>query len=415
MKKIDKDVVYVNLFGELKITHGDKVMDYETIRSEMVTKLFSYILINHKRIVTAQELTDVLWTEDETDNPAGALKNLVYRLRTLMKNNLNNVDYIITGRGTGTYYWNPDIPVEIDIEEFERCNTNSKMDKIPDKDKINYLTRLCEIYTGPVLSVISSEHWVIQMETFYNSLYLNAVKQMADIYYINGEFEKMEIICSDAIQHETLDEELYCLKIKSLMGQNKRKLACECYNKAVKHMQDNLGVRNPEKLTLIYSEIAGRISDNRASIDQITFENIDDEEPNKTFMCDYNIVFKEIYRLEMRRVKRLGISEYVVLFTMNTKGDFKEDTILRAMLKNAMDKMEGVIESSLRSGDVAAKCSDTQFVVLLPDCDKEAAEKVALRITNKFLEVCKYSRVSLSHDLKLLDTEKWLPNYNVAI
>ncbi|MCR5719327.1 MAG: hypothetical protein K6F84_02075 [Lachnospiraceae bacterium] len=117
----------------------------------------------------------------------------------------------------------------------------------------------------------------------------------------------------------------------------------------------------------------------------------------------------------MRRAKRLGIEEFVVLFSMKSNGDFSEDTILRAVLKNSMDKMEKVIESSLRSGDVAAKCSDTQYVVLLPDCNEESAKKVAERIVGKFKENCKYSRIELKYDLKLLETEAWLPKYNVAI
>ncbi|MCR5608317.1 MAG: winged helix-turn-helix domain-containing protein, partial [Lachnospiraceae bacterium] len=280
---VNENTVIVKLFGDVCIKQGDKILRCEEVHSEMLTKLLSYIVINHKRVVTSSELTDILWGDEEIENPQGALKNLVYRLRNLLKKNLNGMDYILTGRGTGTYYWNGDIPIVVDIEEFEQCNSRSKLDTISEDEKMEVLRRLCDIYDGAVLQIISSQHWVIQMEAFYNSLYLNAIKQLADIYYRKGEFEQMEVICSDAITHESLDEELYVLKIRSLLGQNKRKLAADIYNKAVKHLQNNLGVREPEKLAKIYKELAGRVSDNQASIEQITFENIENEEQNKTF------------------------------------------------------------------------------------------------------------------------------------
>lgn len=42
----------------------------------------------------------------ESNNPANALKALIYRLRTILKNNLGEYDYILSSQGT--YYWNPE-------------------------------------------------------------------------------------------------------------------------------------------------------------------------------------------------------------------------------------------------------------------------------------------------------------------
>ena len=83
----------------------------------MVSKLLVYIIFHRKKALTVQELCEVLWQEGGSDNPAGALKNLVYRLRMCLKKIWGDYEFIITGRGT--YQWNPEINLEVDAEAFE--------------------------------------------------------------------------------------------------------------------------------------------------------------------------------------------------------------------------------------------------------------------------------------------------------
>ena len=61
-----------------------------------------------------------------------------------------------------------------------------------------------------------------------------------------------------------------------------------------------------------------------------------------------------------------------------------------------MNGLEKVISDSLRVGDVAAKYSDSQFIVLLPNCNKELAATVANRIVSGFYNLdTKYKNVNV--------------------
>ena len=71
------------------------------------------------------------------------------------------------------------------------------------------------------LPKISSEHWVISLSAYYHSMFLSAVKSLAELYEEAGNFEEMENVCSKAISMDSLDEYLYYLLIKSLIGQHK--------------------------------------------------------------------------------------------------------------------------------------------------------------------------------------------------
>ena len=66
---IDENTVIIKLFGEVCLKQGEKIIKCDEVRSEMLTKLLSYIVINHKRVVTYIELTDILWGDEEIENP----------------------------------------------------------------------------------------------------------------------------------------------------------------------------------------------------------------------------------------------------------------------------------------------------------------------------------------------------------
>ena len=97
-EKMSDSLMRVRLFPTLELSDGVQSVGEEDIRSDMVVKLLSYLAYNHKRSCTAQELTAALWQDDESANPVGALKNLAYRLRTILKKPWPDIDFITTGR-----------------------------------------------------------------------------------------------------------------------------------------------------------------------------------------------------------------------------------------------------------------------------------------------------------------------------
>ncbi|WP_158584746.1 MULTISPECIES: hypothetical protein [Erysipelotrichaceae] len=124
MNEEDK-IIHVKMFSYFEMEIDGKTLSDETLHSNMLVKLIVYILCNRKAIISANDLCDVLWREDESDNPIGALKNLLYRLRTILKKTFGYNDFIKTLRGA--YAWNNDVKVIIDAEEFESKYNEAKL------------------------------------------------------------------------------------------------------------------------------------------------------------------------------------------------------------------------------------------------------------------------------------------------
>ena len=377
----------VRTFDHFQISCGEGLLDANTIRSDMVMKLLAYMVCHHDRVITVQELSEVLWQEDESDNPAGALKNLMYRLRVLLKNTWGDIPFIITGKGS--YKWNPEISITIDAEEFEKfCKEAGKETAV--NKKIDKSLKAVRLYTGVFLQELNSEYWVVTLSAYYHSLYLTTSKKLADGLVKSGEFGKAEEICRSVLQIDPLDEEMHCQLIRALMAQKKRKLALDHYHDATQLLYDSLGVRPSQELRDLYDELLTEQHDEEADISMVELElqemqaETDDSQPDGAFQCEYG-VFQKIYTQQARSGERLGISIHLALMTIlpAVQADHDGDTY-HAAVKRAMEIMQDVLLHSLRSADIICRYSENQFLIMLPACQYENAVMVMKRLQDHY-------------------------------
>lgn len=373
------------------------------MRSDMLAKLLLYMLLHREHPVTVRELSEALWDEEETENPAGALKNLMYRLRNLLKKHLGQQEYIITGRGA--YSWNQEIPVWLDAEQFEHyCDAVKK--EMGAAEQICCYENAVALYQGDFMSKIADKHWVVTLSAYYHSMLMSAIKSLAELYMREERYGDVERICAYGLKYDMVDEWLHCLRITALMRQNKQKLAMECYEQAVKVLYDALGVRNSAQLKEVYEELLTMSKGSAAEELESIYEDMQEkEEPDGAYICGYP-VFREIYRLEARKISRLGEPQYVMLLTLQRR---KEDVsgkeqMEKFILSQGMEQMEDVLKKALRIGDVAARYSDTQYVILLPTCTYEGCHMVSERILKRFQEKNKGNRFIVKTDFEEVTT-----------
>lgn len=386
----------VNSLGKFQITDGNVVVGDEELRSNMLSKLLLYILLYRDKTLTIEDITTAVWQDEEIENPAGALKNLMYRLRKTLAKYFGNQDFILTNRGS--YRWNPQVSVNFDIEQFDKLMNEAKQENSLEKSEVLYeqAIALCQ---GDFMVRLTDMHWILTLHTYYHSLYLSCVKALAKIYLKLERYENLEKICTDALKLESGDEELYCYQIEARMRCGKVNLAMESYEKAREIMEKELGVRKTTILNKVYDELM-KISKGGSSynIEEIK-EDIEESDPTGVFMCGYPI-FKEIYHLEARKSTRSEEPENLVLLTVQAR-ETEEPAVAEFRVKQVMAGLEETIGECLRVGDVAAKYSDTQFILLLPTCTQELAMLVANRIISRlYAKNSNYKKVNVKINME---------------
>ncbi len=371
----------VNTLGKFQVTDGDSVINDDNLRSIMLSKLFMYMLLYRDKTLTTEDIATAIWQEEETDNPTGALKNLMYRLRKSLNKYFGESEFILTNRGS--YRWNPEIEVNIDIEHFEELIQRAKNEHITENAIIKFENAIA-MYQGDFMSKLMDMHWILTLNTYYHSLYLTCVKALAELYAKVERYEDMERLCSEALKYENADEQIYCYQIEARMRCGKIGLALESYDKAKTIMEKELGIRKTTVLNKVYEELLSMSKGQSSYNIHEVKEDIEEENPQGVFMCGYPI-FKEIYHLEARKSSRSGDEQNLVLLTVEARSTDTSE-IAEFRIKQTMKGLEETIKESLRVGDVAAKYSDTQFIILLPTCSHDLALLVANRLISNLYQ-----------------------------
>ncbi|MDD3662949.1 MAG: BTAD domain-containing putative transcriptional regulator, partial [Candidatus Pacebacteria bacterium] len=375
------------------------VLNEVIIRSEMLVKLLSFLVVHREHALTVQELSEALWQQDETDNPEGALKNLMYRLRNALKKVFGDDNFILTSRGA--YAWNPDVRILVDAEEFERhCLKAREMSCSHDQSIRSYEAAI-ELYQGGFLAKYSDLHWVAPLFTYYHSMFLTGAKNLSEMYISSARYHEVEQICARALKLDATDEQLHFNMIKSLIFQKKKELATEHFKKAEKLLYSSYGERNSTALQALKEELYNIQKSNSAAQIEDIHQDMQEEETDGAFICAYPI-FREIYRLEARKIKRFEMPEYVLLITLehaNATAKSSNGQLDQFLMGKMMDRLEMILKDSLRIGDVAARYSESQFVILLPTGSYESGMMIANRIIKKLFEETKHRRITVRTDI----------------
>ena len=390
----------VTLFPMLTLSDETSRIDEDDIRSDMVVKLLSYLVYNHKRSCTAQELTSALWQDDESANPVGALKNLAYRLRTILKKTWPDRDFVCTGRGS--YRWNPELPLTLDVEEF--ISNIKKGERTEDSSqKIRFFTRAFHLYQGKFLQSLESEQWVMPKVAFYESAYLSLSRELTDLLENAGQFEEMEQVALSALEIEPYDERLHTALIRAYIAENRQEEAEEHYRRTEKLLYDNLGIGPSEEMRSLFSAVMEQEHKQELDLTVIQKDLHEAEQAKGAYVCEYG-VFKKVYELEARRVARMGMTIYLSLLTLYTATRNMEPVQERETIEKAMEQMQEVVIDSLRAGDVLTRYSANQYLIMLPACPYENAKMVMERILRNYEKVRRRAKVRMQYSLREMET-----------
>jgi DNA-binding SARP family transcriptional activator len=395
-KRANTIELQVRMFSGFQISEGKKELNTDSLRSRMLTKLLVYLLCHRNKITGVQELSEVLWADDTSDNPAGALKNLMYRLRSSLKKSLEDREYILTGRGT--YQWNPDIPVSVDAESFDYyCKMAENAEGR--EERIEAGKKAVNIYKGTFLPEISEEYWVISLSTYYHSMYLSTVKNLTNLLEEDKQYCLVEQICQDAVRLDSLDEEIHCHLIRSMMAQNKQKLALAHYQKTVRFLYDSIGVHPSRELQALYEELLSVQHKQECNINIIQKELLEHQRETGAFFCEYG-VFRKMYHLESRSSARQEGSVCLVLITLYPTITLdKGSEAYTRLFRKGMGTLQDTLKKVLRSNDIICRYSSSQFLLMLRTCRFDEAVMVAERIKGRFYRSGKKTWMRLKYSI----------------
>ncbi len=371
----------INMFGGFSLSCGDRCVDDRNSRSRKIWMLLEYLIAFRGKDVSQNDLIELLWRDEDAGDPANTLKTLVHRARSLLDELefVSGKDMILSDRN-GSYCFNNDLPCAIDAEEFEKlCAHPLEADPFTDAD-LNALMEALALYKGDYLPKNALESWVIPINTYYHSMYLKAVFRAVEALWQHDRPADVASVCQKAASIDPYEESLHYNLIKALVATGKAQAAMRHYEQVTKLFFNEFGVNPSEELTALYKEIVKGSNATQLDLGLIK-ENMKESTLSQgAYCCEFEF-FREMYQVEARAASRTGQAVFICLFTVTDYAGSKPN---QKVLATAMERLGEAIQNALRRGDVYARFSVSQYIIMLPTASFENAEKVAKRILKRY-------------------------------
>ena len=396
----ERPVIQVNTLGGFSLTLGEKNMGDNDNRSRKAWSLLCFLIMNRKKELGIGDLFAAIWPDESQDNPYGALKTLVFRVRKMLEAAGFPAQELLVNRH-GTYAWSSEsLGCRVDAERFEElCHLVLDPGR-PMAGVYDEAMEAVALYRGYFLPKSGDESWVIPISTYYHSLYQKLVYKTIELLMEREDYGAITSVCQTAIGIEPFDEQFHYYLVYSLYKDNHISQAVDHYNHTLDLFYNEFSISPSEHFKELYKTIRNKEQGINTNLDSIQ-EALREEASSGAFYCEYP-VFRDLYQLERRAIERTGDSIYLCLLTLC---DLDGQVPKMNVLNRAMEHLNGAIRNSLRCSDVYTRYSVSQYIILLPTVTAEKGEMVLKRIIGNFHR--QYNRRDLSVEYRLQPVLPW--------
>lgn len=375
-----KDPLKIRMFGEFSIRNKAHVFPEDAKKSQKVANLLEYLIANRSVEITKESLIDVLWPGDASDNPAGALRNLVYRARQELEKfyPAGEKPELIVLRDD-TYQWNTKVPMDVDIYDFEDAYEASRHTEDA-KEKLAYYQKMIDLYRGEFLPKSMYIDWVVFRNVYYKRIYMQAVIGMCGHLDTLGQYDEIVDLCDHVNMIEQMDERIHEIKINAYIKNGEAQKAIEYYYFVIEFFSNKLGLDVSGSMRELYNKIIEMLPNYKVDLRDLEDTLREDETTDGTFYCNYD-TFKNLYRLNARTYKRSKALRFLVLLTLE---DTKSNHAYSQDIKKHMNILKRIIFELLRKNDIFTQFSASQFSLILETNSAENCEMVVSRIQDRF-------------------------------
>lgn len=377
--KTKTPTVYVNMLGGFSITIEDKRIDDRNNQSKKPWSLLEYLITYRKREISSDELIDLIWGDENSANPGGALKTLMFRSRKLLVP-LEYPTHELIVQQKGFYAWNPELETIVDIDLFDKLATDIQRAGYEDEKRLEECLKAIALYKGDFLPKTGYESWVVPISTYYHTSYLSVVHAALEILERASDYQRMVEVCQKAITVEKYDEDIHYWMIRALYFGGNQQKALEHYTNTTDMFYNEFAITPSQRFKDLYKQIQDTNHGIEKDINLIQEQMMDQKDNNGAYYCEPT-VFKDVCQLYARTLERSGNSVYLCLLTIsNTEGELFKPSVQT----KAMDELGAAIQDSLRRGDAYTRSSVSQYMILLPTTTYENGEMVLKRILRNF-------------------------------
>lgn len=238
-----KRKVFVKLFGKFKITTDGFEITDEAFKTRKISGVLKYILVNTEKPISRDILTAIFWPEVDEKPAFMSLRVALSELRkVLSKCNMafDSTKAFLCENKNG-FFVSDNNEIIFDTGEFIELYKLYKSITRDDKQKVDLLKKMIQIYEGDLLEDNLYEDWLMVPREHYRSIFIEASLALAITYIKEKTFGEAEIILNKHLKIEPLDEKACGMLLQVFQNTNQKSRAVAFKRQFEKRFFEEMG------------------------------------------------------------------------------------------------------------------------------------------------------------------------------
>ncbi len=386
----DDRTIRVSVFGGFSMRLGNKEIFRESkLKTNKALQLMVFLLCRPQRKASTELLVNSILDVDELENPKAVCKNLIYRLRKILRENgLVEEDEEAVVFEDDAYHLR--LNCVSDLEAFNVCF--QMLDSLDEADSFEACKQALTLYRGAFLGGLLSDYWVSEQLAFLENQYFMFLNKLLILVEEQGCYQEVLDELAQAFGLYPHREDVYLAYIKALYECKHFNRAFHVYDTVCARLLSDLGLQPPPSLLELMKTLTLENETTAQDIDQVHESLCKSEVFENAHECGL-YEFSHIYQAMLMGVMGKDSSIRLILCTV-----FDEDGEafpISPRLDGISQYLRKSMRASLHSGDVFARYSASQFVVLLKDSDEECCQGITSRVRAHFHNIPKMRSLRL--------------------
>jgi DNA-binding SARP family transcriptional activator len=244
----------ISTLGPFTIQHNDEEIPASAWGSQQTRTVLKMLLTRRSHVVSADQLVDILWPDDDPDTARNRLHVRISQLRRALAPE-NPSAYILTHRGG--YGFNPEADCWIDAVEFEaraewgrRCQECENL-----SEAIAAYETACALYRGDFLEEELYEDWTLAERERLRERFLTVLTELAECQARQGYYRRAIARCRQVLAIDACRETVYVRLMLYHYHAGEQSQALRTYERCCRILAEEMGVEPLPQTTDLYRQL----------------------------------------------------------------------------------------------------------------------------------------------------------------
>jgi two-component SAPR family response regulator len=217
--------------------------------------IFAYLLLNHKKKIFRDVLMDIFWQKSSPDSARNCLNVTIHGLRRVLEEINHKAEYILFK--DECYYFNPEIEIRLDVEEFRKIWRNAQsIEHVKGLSAaVSEYERAAQIYRGEFLEDEIYDSWSALDRENLKEIYLVILDKISEFYVLSKKHSEAIGLCEKILEKDNCREDIHRRLMLSYYRIGQRDKAIKQFQKCVQVLKEELEVKPSSETTNFFEQL----------------------------------------------------------------------------------------------------------------------------------------------------------------